>query len=73
MFPELGASNTTLDATDITNIDALYKPVLVAGTNAAALLAQAMASFNTSSLSATTPTLTPPPEAEPALAASSMH
>jgi len=73
MFPELGPTNTTLDASDITNIDALYDPTAVAGSSAAALLVQAMASFGAPPPSATTSLPTPQSTPTPALAASTLH
>ncbi|MDR3405238.1 MAG: matrixin family metalloprotease, partial [Chthoniobacter sp.] len=44
MFPELGAANTTLDGTDIADIQALYDPSNPSGNSSTALLAQAIAS-----------------------------
>jgi hypothetical protein len=74
MFPELGPSNTALDATDIANIDALYDPSAAAGLGAAALLTHAMASFGAPLPSVTSAflhqSLSP---SETSLAASSLH
>jgi predicted Zn-dependent protease len=73
MFPLLGPSNTSLDATDITDVDALYNPTAVAGGSASALLAQAMSSFGVSLPPATASFPISTQTTQPTLAASTMH
>jgi hypothetical protein len=68
MFPELGPANTTLDATDFTNIETLYGDGSPQTAAANGSLIQAMAAFGASPPSSLGALPTPPLTAEATLA-----
>jgi hypothetical protein len=72
MYPLLGPSNNTLNATDVANIEALY-PSAASGSGSLALLTQAMASFAPPPPVATTLSAAQTAAFQPVLVASTHH
>ena len=73
MFPELGSANTTLDATDIADIETLYGPGGTLGDSTTALLTQAIANFGVQAAPSPLGVSMSPPVQTYVLAASPMH